>query len=265
MYNETLLVGDTCVIRENEQFITYCPFTKKIAKFADKVWEDGESLNILQKQGLFNDPPVFQKHTQGFTSLTLFLTQQCNLSCSYCYAQTDTLPHHKMNWSLAKQAVDFFSEQYQGQRFKIGFHGGGEQTLEIKLIKQIVAYCHTLGYPTYSFALTTNGVMNPSVLEYLIENQFALTISIDGPPILQDVQRPFKQGKSSSFYVEATIQRLVERGIQPFISITVSGRNAAEDVYSRSRFRFVHLRIFLPAWSEKNFSTTALFRKRMSI
>lgn len=215
MQNETILVGDTCVIRENDQFIAYCPFTRKIVKLSERVWEDTKFLEILQKQGLFNEPPAPQRRSQGFTSLTLFLTQRCNLSCTYCYARTDTLPH-KMDWSLAKQAIDFFCKQYQSQKFKMAFHGGGEQTLESKLIKQTVAYCRALGYPAYSFALTTNGVIHPNVLNYLIENQFALTISIDGPPALQDVQRPFKQGKPSSSYVEATIQRLVEQNY-PFV------------------------------------------------
>jgi len=205
----SLLVEDTCVISDSDKFIAYCPFTKKIAQFSDPVWEKAENLKFLRKQGLFNPPPR-EKPSGHFTSLTLFLTQDCNLACTYCYAQSQR-SHTSMNWLLAKKAIDAFAKQYRGEVLKVNFHGGGEPTLEFNLLKQVVSYCHTLPYSSQAFSLITNGVTNRAMLEFLVKHQFTLTISVDGPPQIQNFQRPLKAGKPSSTYVENTIQWLVER------------------------------------------------------
>ena len=55
-----------------------------------------------------------------------------------------------------------------------------------------------------------------------------VSISLDGVGDAHDVQRQFKNGKGSFAWVNRTLDRLIARGIKPFISITVSNRNTAE-------------------------------------
>ena len=71
-------------------------------------------------------------------SLTLQVTQQCNLKCEYCpYSGSFYNRQHsnkRMSFETAKKAVDFyFSNSYDMPIARIGFYGG-EPLIEFELI-----------------------------------------------------------------------------------------------------------------------------------
>jgi uncharacterized protein len=64
----------------------------------------------------------------------------------------------------------------------IGFYGG-EPLLNIILIKQIVSYTKSLEHThdlKFKFNITTNGVLLDKYMNYLIENNFLISLSLDG-------------------------------------------------------------------------------------
>ena len=76
-------------------------------------------------------------------SLTLELTQQCNLRCDYCcygglYANKRVHNDSRMSLETARNAVDRFLEP-NPESCRIGFYGG-EPLLEFDLLREVVAY-----------------------------------------------------------------------------------------------------------------------------
>lgn len=93
------------------------------------------------------------------------------------------------------------------------------------MIKELVSYANSKAksYDCFvSFGITTNGVFSETTLKYLVDNNFAIAISADGIPEIQDVQRPFPDGSASSIYVERTIKRLAANNANFRVRMTVT-------------------------------------------
>lgn len=93
---------------------------------------------------------------------TLTLTENCNLSCIYCYEHNRN--GRSMSFATAKRILDkAFSSMGNGDLLTIDFFGG-EPFLEYRLIKEIVDYTNraaTTGHlrSNYRFFATTNGTL----------------------------------------------------------------------------------------------------------
>ncbi|MDH1089275.1 radical SAM protein [Pantoea brenneri] len=74
---------------------------------------------------------------------TLLLTESCNLSCSYCYANASTSKYPPMTREIAKASIDLVIENAKNHKNKTAefrFLGGGEPTLEWVLIEWATHY-----------------------------------------------------------------------------------------------------------------------------
>lgn len=120
--------------------------------------------------------------------LTLIVTQQCNLSCSYCPVMKK---HGFMGEKIALKAIDFYldsSESLSGKN-KIKLFGG-EPLLNIPLLKKIISYIRKKDR-SIKIDLTTNGFfLDADLLNWLKKNNTELTVSIDGDFETQSKNRP---------------------------------------------------------------------------
>ncbi len=87
--------------------------------------------------------------------------------------------------------------------------------MNFKVLKTTVAYARKraaeLG-KTIDFRLTTNAtLLKPEIIEFLADNDFGVTISIDGPQELQDKFRVFHNGVGSYDIVAPKIKALLAR------------------------------------------------------
>lgn len=139
--------------------------------------------------------------------LALFLTTSCNADCIYCYAKSELKPI-RMSFETAKKGITFVAKK--NEPLDLLFFGGGEPTLEFELMKKSKNYAERL-CKKISLHIQSNGVFSEQVLDWLIENKANVTISCDGPPEIQDMQRPLKGGNKSSSIVEKTIKGFVEK------------------------------------------------------
>lgn len=137
--------------------------------------------------------------------LTLQVTQNCNLRCKYCiYSGSYVNRQHnnkRMNLEIAKKAIDYYilhSSQMKTLRF--GFYGG-EPTIEMKLIEECVDYINEKAFGReIEYNLTTNATMlNSEILNFLVKNNFYLTISLDGPEAIQNKNRVFAGTEKGTF------------------------------------------------------------------
>lgn len=140
-------------------------------------------------------------------SITLQVTQQCNLRCSYCtYSgvyENRTHSDKMMSFEIAQKGIDFLIQNSsEAHRLNIGFYGG-EPLLMYELIKSCVNYAkkEAIG-KDIRFNMTTNGTLfNDSIIEFLVENDFHLLISLDGPEEIHNKNRRFSANGQGTFKV----------------------------------------------------------------
>lgn len=135
--------------------------------------------------------------------LVFKMTDACNMRCKYCiysehYPETKKYSNDKLCFETAKKGIDLFMKRYietyelGGVRLKPLFtFFGGEPLIEFKLVKEIVNYIKEFYYEfEYKFGITTNGlILNQEISEFLIENKFFITVSLDGDERLNDRNR----------------------------------------------------------------------------
>jgi uncharacterized protein len=151
--------------------------------------------------------------TGAVSNLALFLTQSCNLTCSYCYGDSGTYGGGGlMSGETARAAVDWLlASSADVGTLRIGFFGG-EPLLNLPLLKEVVRYARERTAACgkeVSFGITTNATLiDDDVAAYLAAERIQPLISCDGPPDIHDRQRPFEDGRGSHAEVVAAVQRL---------------------------------------------------------
>ena len=169
------------------------------------------------------------------TSTTLFLTDRCPMACRYCYAgqaSAASRPGVRMAPRLARAAVDFISENAKmiGQKaISVGFHGGGEPTAAWTTLRSTVEYAREGAEKEglqFRCALSTGGVLTPSKARWMAGNFTNVTVSCDGPPDVQNRNRPLKDGSPSSPIVYETLRIFAEEELDHCIQAAVTAPDA---------------------------------------
>jgi uncharacterized protein len=155
------------------------------------------------------------------STMVLNVTSQCNLSCAYCYEYgedkiVETANGRLPKWmseETARESVDFLLRE-SGSSAHLTFFGG-ETLMNFRVLKTAVAYAKAraaeLG-KEIDFSLTTNAtLLKPEIIEFLAEHEFGVTISIDGPPDVQNRFRVFHNGAGSYDLIVPKIRALIAR------------------------------------------------------
>lgn len=121
-----------------------------------------------------DEPLADRDKMQGFFFV---LTTKCNLSCKYCYSISQNKPMSMHEEDPVRIIKKFLRED--AEYILINFFGG-EPTLEINTIKHTVDFLKTLKNRKIYLRISTNGITSISVLDYLIDNKFHITVSSDG-------------------------------------------------------------------------------------
>ena len=143
-------------------------------------------------------------------SLHIYLTRRCNLNCVYCFSNPGETPSKSLTLSTPAilTGAHLVADQCQKRKLPMTcvFHGGGEPTLDNR-IEPIAYYvkdlCRQKEISLFMY-LATNGVMSPDKFEKIAKLFDLIGLSCDGPPKIQDAQRPRMDGNQSSPFVEHT-------------------------------------------------------------
>ncbi len=173
-------------------------------------------------------------------ALVLNITNQCNLACTYCYefgSDKIATPQGKakyMSVETAKASVDFLLAQSIGRKSVHITFFGGETLMNFPLLREVVAYAReqvaTQGR-SVDFSLTTNAtLLTPAIIEFLSENAIGVTVSMDGPPDLQDRRRVYKSGKGSYATIEPRLRALIANHRTRAITARVTLTDGVTDV-----------------------------------
>lgn len=124
--------------------------------------------------------------------VNLFVTDQCNFNCRYCYEKDENTRKGNMDQETADEVIDFIKNTIQpDQQLIITFHGG-EPLLRFSLITYIIDKIRKEIHNDSVFGITTNGsLLNEKTAQYLAENMtYKLSISLDGDEKTQSFNRP---------------------------------------------------------------------------
>lgn len=155
---------------------------------------------------LFDNQFLHNNLNNSRQQLILSVTEQCNFRCQYCiYCDTKfqnskkNTELKKMNFDVAKKAIDeFLSNSLSSERRCISFYGG-EALLNFDLIEKCVGYVESLNLTSeITFLITTNGTLiNEDIANFLYEHRFLVNISMDGPQETHDRYRKTINGDDS--------------------------------------------------------------------
>ena len=185
------------------------------------------------------------------------ITERCNLQCKYCfygdsYNTHDSRVNLDLNILDARAIVDYLIPKWLSKlntnsekEIFIGFFGG-EPLLNFSFIETFVLYINQVSKNTgltFRFNMTTNGVLLNKYIDFISNNNFALTISLDGEAFANSY-RLFPNGKESFDLVYNNIH-LVKQKYPDFFE-----RNVLFNAVLHDRNDYISTQQF--AWREFN-------------
>ena len=178
------------------------------------------------------------------TTAVLNVTNQCNLSCTYCYeysedkiVDTKTGAQPKfMSEETARQSVDLlFNESGDNRVVHVSFFGG-ETLMNYPVLSRVVPYAREQAEARgkhVEFNLTTNAtLLTGEMIGFLAEHDVSVTVSIDGPREMQNRFRVFHDGRGSYDELLPRVRELLRRHTSRPIGARVTLTSQVSDVVS---------------------------------
>jgi uncharacterized protein len=175
----------------------------------------------------------------GLMDVTLVLTHDCNLGCSYCYAGRKF--RRSMGQGVRDQALNLaFSSAPARGKVQISYFGG-EPTLEWDTLIDSVHKAREMASArdvALTQTMTTNGTtLTAERVAELANAGVYVALSIDGVRSAHEAHRPTMNGKSSFDDVIRGLDLLLAQGA-PFETISVLTPETAADLGTSVAFLF---------------------------
>jgi len=191
---------------------------------------------------------------RGIDTLILVTTYRCNLRCRYC-------PTHKadedMGTDIVTAAVDRYirnPDALPALRFVRFF--GAEPLLHLPAMKTVLDALP----PTSPLRcmVTTNGtLLNTDTWRFLDAHpELEITVSLDGPPVVQTGNRPGVDSTDSAAWFETNREKLLARQTPVTVNMTIAPAQAEHLVenfqwlYSQGIRKFNFLPAYYVVWSD---------------
>lgn len=178
------------------------------------------ALDILRDAADPETPrPIAKVEDIPLSTIVLNVNTGCNLACTYCYKEDLTTPAkgEKMAFDTARKAVELLIGQAVAagrERINIVYFGG-EPLSNMPLIREVTDWVLPVAARqglAVDFSLTTNAtLLTEALVDWFDTHRFALTVSMDGPKALHDVNRLTVGGKGTYDVVAGKVRMLLAR------------------------------------------------------
>ncbi|MBV6341241.1 radical SAM protein [Candidatus Magnetobacterium casense] len=131
-------------------------------------------------------------------------------------------------WEIAKAAIDYVvkeTKKNNSQSITLGFHGGGEPTLNWNILTKAVRYVKNEAHKNSKALHITgsfNGYWTGHNLDFITSNFTEISMSFDGIPIVQNRHRPTKDNTESFSTVTRSLYTFDEKQFNYGIRLTVT-------------------------------------------
>lgn len=176
---------------------------QKLKTDKEKIEKLIDEISDLIKKDRIKSKPNSLPENKIVSRINLHISNDCNLRCTYCYAPGG---NYNMNRELlteetADDFITFCINNFDKVKRIVFF--GGEPLLNYKMIEYVCLRFKHLKEKNIIdyipvFAIITNGtLMNNPILGVLKEHIEYITVSIDGPKEINDINRIFPNQKGS--------------------------------------------------------------------
>ncbi len=190
----------------------------------EEIQEAIEEVEELKKEEMLFTEDVYKDYVLDFKkrktvvkALCLHIAHDCNLACKYCFAEEGEYHGRRalMSFEVGKKALDFLIENSGSRRnLEVDFFGG-EPLMNWEVVKQLVEYGRSKEKEynkNFRFTLTTNGVLlNDEIMEFLNREMSNVVLSLDGRKEVNDMMRPFRNGKGSYDLIVPKFQKFAQK------------------------------------------------------
>lgn len=178
----------------------------------------------------------------GIKTITIVVTEACNLACTYCYQHQKTQRY--LTKETAKEIVDFLLDDSKiNNYFNVDDFPcvvfdfiGGEPLLNIEVMDYFMDYfkfqsmlLNHRWQNNYMISISSNGVLylDEKVQRFVEKNKNRMSfgITIDGTKELHDSCRVFPDGRGSYDIVEASVKKWVNDVPFPNTKVTIVPEN----------------------------------------
>lgn len=205
----------------------------------------------------------------GKLTFTIFVTEECNLRCNYCYVKKKT---SSMDTNTANDCLDFINqivekEENLENEIRIIYHGG-EPLLNFNIIVFLTKELSSNYGTRVSYRITINGtIFSEEIYQFLMKYNFGISISIDGEQKSNDINRYDRNGKSVYQKVMESLKYFSANNYEVRVRMTVNELNvgmfADNFIYLyKMGYRTISYALdqFNRRWSKSNLNT---FRKEL--
>ena len=218
-----VLVGETM----NEQTWGVC---RSVPLDPDLAWHPGTLLlapgatdyplhGILDElespgRGLDSLPPIPPKDRASL-DLVVFLTDECNCRCRYCYLEK-ARPGTGNAFTAERigEAVAFLRKRASPETgLRVTFHGG-EPLMRFRILRRFVEEAGALRdcFSDVSFRIYTNGTLvTEEIARFLDRHRFEVEVSADGPADAHDQNRISAAGRPTYREMAEGARRLLDK------------------------------------------------------
>jgi uncharacterized protein len=159
--------------------------------------------------------------------LTLYMNNECNLRCVYCYTDASQGPASRLDLETVVAAAEMVAENCRRKDipFYVVIHGGGEPTLQLERIDRVMACLEAVAarHEVQLFRyIATNGVLPEGKAHWLARRFDLIGLSCDGPAAIHDSQRAGRDGRGTLHLLERTAHVLQEEGCRLHVRATIT-------------------------------------------
>lgn len=202
-----------------------------------------------EEQALFTERVHFDPQLPHLRikALCLNVAHACNMSCKYCFAQQGDfgMKPALMDADTGKRALEFLIRQSGLIRnLEVDFFGG-EPLLVFDVVRELVLYARQREPEVskrFNFTLTTNAsLLTPEIMEFVVEHDISVILSLDGRQETNDAQRIFNNGQGTYQTIVPRIQAMVAKQPPSYYvrgTFTRSNLDFAQDVRHMAELGF---------------------------
>jgi uncharacterized protein len=214
-----------------------------------------ETSNQEERLSSWLSPDSVKDLLANVSQVTFETTENCCLKCLYCgygefYIPQENRAEKAMEFSTVKNVIRYLLDYWNspmnrshGQNIYIGFYGG-EPLLNFKLIEEVVNFMKNLNlqHNVVTFSITTNGILLDKYMDFLVENEFNLLISLDGGES-NNSYRVFKNGKPAFMSIKKNVEALQSKYPDYFtrkvnFNAVIHNKNSISEVYNYFKQNF---------------------------
>ena len=188
------------------------------------IGEAYDEIEELVKEGILYSEDQYEEIAHGsmddrdyIKAVCLNIIHGCNLRCKYCFADEGEYHGHKgvMDIDTAKKAIDYVVKR-SGPRRNIEIDlFGGEPTMIMDTIKEIIAYAreHEKEWKkNVRFTMTTNAtLLNDEMMDFMDKEMGNIILSLDGRKEVNDNVRIKVDGSGSYDDILPNIKKMIDK------------------------------------------------------